>query len=85
MARYDVPASIDYVLNVTGQRKLASVVGFSLGTNLFFMGAHHLPHLNNQTETLIGLGPSGNSANLSNYYRHIAPYVKIYQVITITR
>lgn len=81
MGRYDVPASVDYVLNVTGQAKLAAFVGYSLGSGLFFIGANNdQSRLNDQTEMVIGLAPTVNVAHLSNYYRYLAPFVKLYQV-----
>lgn len=83
MGRYDIPASIDYVLNVTGQSKLAAYFGYSLGSSLFFIGANHRPQLNDQVEMLVGFGPTVSLAHLNNYYRFVAPLVKLYQVMRI--
>lgn len=82
MGRFDIPASIDYVLNATGQSKLAAYFGYSLGSSLFFIGANHHPQLNDKAEMLIGFGPTVSLAHLSNYYRYVAPLVKLYQVKT---
>lgn len=80
MGRYDVPASIDYVLNVTKQDKLAAYFGYSLGCSVFFMGAITRPRLNDQVELMIGLGPTVSVAHLANFFRYVAPFVKPYQV-----
>ena len=82
MGRYDIPASIDYVLNVTGQEKLAAYFGYSLGCSAFFMGAIQHPRLNEQTEIMIALGPTVSVAHLDNFFRFLAPFVKWYQVRT---
>lgn len=82
MGRFDIPASIDYVLNVTGQSKLAAYFGYSLGSSLFFIGANYHPQLNDQVEMLVSFGPTVSFAHLNNYYRHVAPFVKLYQVKT---
>lgn len=82
MGRFDIPASIDYVLNVTGQEKLAAYFGYSLGCSVFFMGAIQHPRLNDQVEMMVGLGPTVSVAHLDNFFRYVAPFVKPYQVST---
>lgn len=80
MGQYDIPASIDYVLNITGQEKLAAYFGYSLGCSVFFMGATQHPRLNTQVEMMVGLGPTVSVAHLNNYFRYMAPFVHLYQV-----
>lgn len=80
MGQYDIPASIDYVLNATGQEKLAAYFGYSLGCSVFFMGASQYPRINDQVDIMIGLGPTVSVAHLNNYFRYMAPFVNIYQV-----
>ena len=80
MARYDLPASIDYVLNVTGQRKLAGYFGYSLGCTLFFMHSSESTRLNEQVDIMVGLGPTASVANLGNYLKPMSAFVKPYQV-----
>ena len=61
MGRYDIPASVDYVLNITRQSKLAAYFGYSLGCSAFFMGASdYNSRLNDQVDIMIGLGPSAS-------------------------
>lgn len=81
MGRFDIPASIDYILNVTGQDKLSAYIGYSLGCTLFFIGAIDKPKLNNQVEMMIGLGPTASIAHLDNFYRYLGMVVKSYHVI----
>jgi pimeloyl-ACP methyl ester carboxylesterase len=83
MGKYDIPASIDYVLNATGQEKLAAYFGYSLGVSAFFMGAIEHPQLNDKVEVMFGLGPTVSVAHLSNFFRFMAPFVKPYQVSSI--
>ncbi len=80
MGRYDIPASVDYVLNVTGQEKLAAYVGHSLGCALFFIGAIHEPKLNSQVEMMIGLGATSSTAHLNNPFYYLGLVVKPYHV-----
>ena len=83
MGRHDIPASVDYVLNVTGQEKLAAYVGHSLGCILFFIGAIKEPRLNNQVEMMIGLGATSSMAHLNNPFRYLGLVVKPYHVSTL--
>ena len=80
MGRYDIPASINYVLTATNETKLAAYYGYSLGCSLFFIGASVYPELNDRVEIMIGLGPTASFAHLGNYFKHAAPFVKWYQV-----
>ncbi|XP_046645897.1 lipase lipl-4-like [Daphnia pulicaria] len=80
MGQYDIPSSIDYVLNATGQEKLAAYFGYSLGCSVFFMGASQYPRINDQVDIMIGLGPTVSVAHLNNYFRYMAPFVNIYQL-----
>jgi hypothetical protein len=81
MGRYDIPNSIDYVLNVTGQPTLGAYIGYSLGVSTFFIGAIEVPRLNDKVELMIGMGPTVSSAHLKNYFRYMARFEKFYQVI----
>jgi len=81
MGRYDVPASIDYVLNVTGQSKLAAYFGYSLGCSTFYIAAITQPRMNEKVELMVALGPTVSVANLKNFLRYLAPFANVYQVI----
>lgn len=47
MGKYDVPASIDYVLNTTHHERLY-YIGFSMGTTVFFTMMNHRPQYNDK-------------------------------------
>lgn len=85
MGHYDIPASINYVLNATREEKLAAYIGYSLGVGIFFIGAIQHPEINNKVTLMIGLGPTVSVAHINNFFRYFAPFVKIYQVSTIHR
>ncbi|XP_057654532.1 lipase 3-like [Diorhabda carinulata] len=53
---YDLPAKIDYILNITGQQKLF-YVGLSQGTTQFFAMASLRPEYNDKIALMSALGP----------------------------
>nr|CAH0107920.1 unnamed protein product [Daphnia galeata] len=80
MGRYDIPACIDYVLDVTEQEKLAAYIGYSLGCTLFFIGAINKPRMNEQVDMMIGLGATSSIAHLDNFYYYLGLVVKPYHL-----
>lgn len=50
MGKFDIPASVNYVLNETKQDKLAAFFGYSLGCTLFYIAAIENPKLNDQID-----------------------------------
>ncbi|XP_048194704.1 lysosomal acid lipase/cholesteryl ester hydrolase-like [Perognathus longimembris pacificus] len=56
MAKYDLPASIDYVLNKTGQQQLY-YVGHSEGTTSGFIGFSQSPELAQKIKMFFALAP----------------------------
>ncbi|XP_069956943.1 lipase 3 [Cherax quadricarinatus] len=50
MAKYDVPAAIDYILNVTYNKDLY-YVGFSMGTTIFWAMLNEHPHYASKVRT----------------------------------
>jgi len=83
MGRYDIPACIEYVLDVTEQEKLAAYVGYSLGCTLFFIGAINKPKVNDQVDMMIGLGATSSIAHLDNFYYYLGLFVKPYHVMIV--
>lgn len=82
MGRYDIPASIDYVLEKTGHQKLV-YVGHSLGCTLFYIAMIQQPHLNDKIELMISLAPTTSVARLGNFFRFLAPFLGPMQVTSI--
>jgi len=72
LGRYDLPASVDYILETTGQKKL-SYVGYSLGCTLFFISAVENPDFNDKIEMMIGLGPTSRVTQMRNVFKFLAP------------
>lgn len=64
-AFYDIPDSIHYILETTGQESL-SYIGFSQGTAQAFASLAVHPKLNDQVNVFIALAPAMSPAGLSN-------------------
>ena len=64
-AFHDIPNSISYVLETTGQASL-SYIGFSQGTAQAFASLSIHPKLNDQVDVFIALAPAMAPARLSN-------------------
>lgn len=64
-AFYDIPNSIQYILDTTQQESL-SYIGFSQGTAQAFATLAIHPKLNNQVNVFIALAPAMSPAGLSN-------------------
>ena len=64
-ALYDIPDSIAYILEATGQPSL-SYIGFSQGTAQAFAALAIHPKLNDQVNVFIALAPAMSPAGLSN-------------------
>lgn len=64
-AFHDIPDSIEYILDTTGQASL-SYIGFSQGTAQAFATLAIHPKLNDKVNVFIGLAPAMAPAGLSN-------------------
>ncbi|KAK4042148.1 triacylglycerol lipase [Parachaetomium inaequale] len=64
-AFHDIPDSISYILETTGQQSL-SYIGFSQGTAQAFASLAVHPKLNDQVNVFIALAPAMSPAGLSN-------------------
>ncbi|KAF7987255.1 hypothetical protein HCN44_003017 [Aphidius gifuensis] len=62
---YDVPSTIDYVLNATNQNSLI-VLGYSLGTTSLFTTLSERPEYNSKVQLMIGFGAIAGFIN-KNY------------------
>ena len=67
---YDLPAMIDYVLNVTKQDKLF-YVGHSQGTTAFFVMTSEKPEYNDKIKLATLLAPIAYMSNMKNPFFHI--------------
>lgn len=64
-AFHDIPDSINYILDTTGQSSL-SYIGFSQGTAQAFATLSIHPKLNDKIDVFIALAPAMSPAGLSN-------------------
>ncbi|KAK7080101.1 hypothetical protein SK128_020556 [Halocaridina rubra] len=73
MAEHDLPAVIDYVLNVTKHSQLY-YIGHSMGTTIFFAGMSSHPEYNEKVKAMFGLGPVATTAHIRSPIRYLAPF-----------
>lgn len=73
VGRYDVPASINYILLKTGRDKL-SYIGHSMGCGVFFIAMLTHPELQGKVEMMAALAPATSMANMRNILRRVAPF-----------
>lgn len=67
VGNYDLPATIDYILNATGQQKLQSI-GHSQGSTIHFVLLSMKPEYNEKIKLFIALAPVA-------YLNHLTPPV----------
>ncbi|KAG8201347.1 hypothetical protein JTE90_016824 [Oedothorax gibbosus] len=75
MAEYDLPAMIDYVLNITGQKQL-SYIGHSQGTTTAFAMLSQKPEYNQKINIFIALAPVTTVGHMTSAIRYLAPFTK---------
>ncbi|GFQ89754.1 gastric triacylglycerol lipase [Trichonephila clavata] len=75
MGAYDLPAMIDYVLNVTHQDQLA-YIGHSQGTTAAFALLSESPEYNKKLKVFIALAPVASGTYITNVLRYLAPISK---------
>lgn len=75
MAKYDLPAMLDYVLRYTGQEKLV-YVGHSMGTTVFFAMMSAQPEYYQQrVATMVALAPVATLTSIASPIKYLAPLV----------
>ena len=65
MGSEDIPASINYILELTGEKQLSFICG-SFGCSLFFIAIITQPELNNSIDVLLAWAPSVSLKNVKN-------------------
>ena len=71
MAKYDLPAMVDFILNTTGHKQI-SYVGHSQGTTIAFAGLSINKDLQSKINLFVGLGPVANTTHLAGPIVHLA-------------
>ena len=82
MGVYDLPATIDYILNATKKEKL-SYIGHSQGTTSFWVMMSESPEYNNKINIMFALAPIAYTSNMfSPILRFLAPFSGVSDVIS---
>jgi hypothetical protein len=79
MAKYDLPAMIDYILNQTGSTDMY-YAGHSQGTEQAFAGFSQDVELGKKIKTFFALAPVANVTHIISPIRYLAPLAKDFQV-----
>lgn len=90
IAIYDLPASIDYILEKTNRTRL-HYVGFSQGTTLFFILTTQRPEYNEKITSMIAMAPVVYMTHsehtflniLSKYYTLIKKVLNFYKIYSV--
>jgi len=77
MGKYDIPATIDFILNLTNVKKL-TYIGHSQGTTqLFAAMSNDIEYYNSKLNGFVALGPVTNLKYSSSWLIQFAIYMKI--------
>lgn len=79
MGIYDLPASIDYILNTTNSSKLI-YIGHSLGTTVFFVLCSSKPEYNNKILVQLSIAPVAMLSHTLSAFKYVAPYAEQIEV-----
>ncbi|KAG8260639.1 hypothetical protein J6590_092468 [Homalodisca vitripennis] len=80
MGRYDLPAVIDYILQVTGHQQIL-YIGHSMGTTMFFVLCSSRPEYNAKVRYMAALAPVAYMGHTTSPLRYLAPYAQSFEVI----
>ncbi|KAJ9575526.1 hypothetical protein L9F63_007596 [Diploptera punctata] len=73
MGIYDLPAAIDFVLNVTGHKTLF-YIGHSMGTTMFYVMASTRPEYNSKIQLMVSLAPVAFVGHVKSPIRLLVPF-----------
>ncbi|XP_063618675.1 lipase 1-like [Cydia splendana] len=80
IGRFDLPAYIDYILEVTGQEKF-HFIGHSQGATSFLVGMSMRPEYNEKIISFQGLAPAAFFHNNRNpVFLNVAPFERVLEV-----
>nr|XP_034304031.1 gastric triacylglycerol lipase isoform X2 [Crassostrea gigas] len=78
MAKYDLPAMIEYVIQQTGNEGIY-YAGHSQGTEQAFAGFSLNPELGRKVKTFFALAPVGNMSGIESPVKLLAPFAKDFE------
>lgn len=79
MAKYDLPAMIEYVIQTTGNAEIY-YAGHSQGTEQAFAGFSLNPELGKKVKTFFALAPVSNLSGIESPIKLLAPFAKDIEV-----
>uniref|UniRef100_A0A1B6G3S2 Partial AB-hydrolase lipase domain-containing protein n=1 Tax=Cuerna arida TaxID=1464854 RepID=A0A1B6G3S2_9HEMI len=80
MGRYDLPAVIDHILQVTGHQQIL-YIGHSMGTTMFFVLCSSRPEYNAKVRYMAALAPVAYMGHTTSPLRYLAPYAQSFERI----
>ncbi|XP_063363946.1 lipase 1-like [Cydia amplana] len=81
IGKYDLPATIDLVLNQTEEPKL-NYIGVSQGSGSFFVMCSEKPDYSDKVKVLIGLAPASKHTHTKSvFFKTMATFIRDYQNI----
>lgn len=80
MGLFDVPANIEFILNITQKPRLM-YIGHSMGATMFYIAMASRPELNDKIDLMISLAPVASMAHFSSPVKAFAPHVDAIQVM----
>ncbi|XP_046666736.1 lipase 1-like [Homalodisca vitripennis] len=78
MGRYDLPAVIGYILQVTGHQQIL-YIGHSMGTTMFFVLCSSRPEYNAKVLYMAALAPVAYMGHTTSPLRYLAPYAQSFE------
>lgn len=79
MGLYDLPATIDYILERTNRSQL-NYIGHSMGTCIFFVMCSMLPEYNHKIRVQISLAPVAYVHHMTSTLNNLVPFANQIQV-----
>ena len=77
--KYDIPAMIDYVRNVTGQ-DMIQYIGFSMGTTGFMAAMNEHPNIESKVKAAHLMAPVAYLEHFEGPPIHLKPFTDIIEV-----
>ncbi len=80
MGVYDLPATIEYALGVSGRDSLV-YMAHSMGTTALFVAAHYYPEwAERRVDLMVGLGPAAKLHHMRSPIKYAAQFQPIVEV-----
>jgi len=80
MGKFDLPASIDYILELTELKHL-NYLGFSMGSAIFWIMMSLRPEYNDKVKVMVALAPAVYISNMKGFpKKYLAPFEPDLQV-----